>query len=146
MIVEIFKSEINLDGYYYNRIKNKIFSLIGKLIINDNDILEMKEQTREYRENEKYFEATPELSLNVAEMIFDDEKRLKLLSKEKYNLLQDMFSLRYLVWVRLRGEYERQSDILVFLMRISYNFNYYSYIQLGRIFAEMKDHDSFKDI
>ena len=147
-ITEIFNKGIYLNKHQYIWFKNKIYELIDKLDIDDVEINRINGLIDEYEKKENKYRINQESSLPLAERIFKDEKSLKLLSNEKYNLLQDIFYVKELgVGYIRRREYEKAIKYFVDLFDDNFlYFKYHAYKQLGRIFDEMDDCDNFKKI
>ena len=64
--------------------------------VDDGKISRINGLIDEYEKNEDKYRINQESSLPLAERIFKDEKSLKLLSNEKFNLLQNIFYVKEL--------------------------------------------------
>ena len=145
-VIEIFESDLYLNKYQLIWLENKIHELTNKLNVDDSKKSKIYELIKEYKENEDKFKNCQNNALPIAERIFKDEKGLKLLSKEKYNLLQDIFYVKELgVGYIRRREYDKAIHYFIDLLGSEFlYFRYHAYKQLGRIFDEMDDSNKFK--
>ena len=140
-IKEIFSNNIYLNQHQYIWLSNKILELISKLNLDENEIYEIYNLTQNYNNYD-------EPSLPIAERIIKDRDGLKLLSKEKYNYLQNIYYRKELgVGYIRRGNYENAIQYFVELLNddLLY-FRYHAYKQLGRIFEEMNNPERFKEL
>lgn len=145
-IIEIFKNQVYLNKYQFIWIKNKIKELIEKLELEYSAINEVNELIENYVEKEEYYKNLQDNAIPIAERIFKQDDVLKLLSREKYEKMQEIFYVKELgVGYIRRGEYETAIKYYSDLLRSDFlYYRYHAYKQLGRIVSEMNDNREFK--
>ena len=114
--------------------------------VDDGKISRINGLIDEYEKNEDKYRINQESSLPLAERIFKDEKSLKLLSNEKFNLLQNIFYVKELGEVMIRrNEYEKAIKYFFDLFDDDFlYFKYHAYKTLKRIFDKMDNLDNLK--
>jgi Rad3-related DNA helicase len=144
-INEVFRNEIYLNDHQYIWLYNKTSELIPKLNLEDEEINEMEKFLQNYIENHEKFKKP---AIPIAERIFKEADEVKLLSQEKYDLLQNIFYRKELGsgYIRM-GNYENAIQYYVELLDEDFlYFKYHAYKRLGRIFEIMNDYERFKTI
>lgn len=147
-IEELLMSKIYLNTHQLIWIENKIKELKEKLDLNSSDIEIMNDLLTSYKLDRKQFEPYQNTPVPIAERILKDENGVKLLSKEKYDKVQNLFYIKELgVGYIRREEYEKA--IGYYLELIDNDFLYYkyhAYKQFARILRNMKDSTEFARI
>ena len=147
-IKEIFENEIYLNSHQYIWLTNKLRELFFKLRLNNSEISQFESLINEYFANEDQYENIQESLVPIAERIFKDEDGLKLLSKQKYDYMQEIYHVKELgVGYIRRKEYENAMNYYYSLLGSDFlYYRYHAYKQFARIFREMNDSDKFKKI
>ena len=147
-IIELFNQEIYCNPHQFIWLRNKILELIDKLNLNSSQVDEIRNLLKNYGINEEKYFNLQNKSIPIAERIIKDENGLKLLSKEKYDFIQDIFYVKELgVGYIRRKEYESAISYYLNLLKndILY-YKYHAYKQLGRIYKEMNNPNEFKKL
>ena len=144
-ILDLLANDIYLNRHQYIWLKNKLFELIDKLNLNNQKAGSIIEKIDEHNYKRNLSDIHKD-SIPISERIFKKDNSIKLLSKEKFDLMQDIFFIKEmgLGYIR-RKEYEIAISYYVNLLNDDFlYFRYHAYKQLGRIFQEMDDYDNFK--
>lgn len=147
-IIELLKNPIYLNKYQLIWIKNKIYELIGKLELDNDEISKVIELIDKYNENENQYKKLQDKALPIAERIFKQEGDLKLLSYEKYEKMQGIFYVKELgVGYIRRRDYESAMKYYAYLLKSDFlYYRYHAFKQIGRIASEMNDDKEFKKL
>lgn len=145
-IEEVLMNKIYLNRHQLIWFENKIMELEAKLDLNSEDIQNMDGLLESYKLERKQFEHCQNNPVPIAERILKDENGVKVLSKEKYDKVQNLFYINELgVGYIRREEYEKAIDY--YLKLLDDDFLYYkhlAYKQFARIMRNMKDHVEFE--
>ena len=145
-IKEIFENEIYLNAHQYVWLHNKVLELIDKLDFADNEVNEMEKLIENFEQNHQKFQKP---TFPIAEKIFKDEDgQVKVLSDEKYDLLQDLYFVKELgVGYIRRKDFEKAIPYYLNLLEEDFlYYQYHAYKQLARIYKEMDNHEMFTKI
>ena len=147
-IRELFENEIYLNNHQYIWLTNKLRELFVKLDLTNHEISQFEDLIKKYMENKNQYESLQESFVPIAERIIKDEDGLKLLSKEKYDMLQDLYYVKELgVGHIRRKEYERAMNYYHSLLGSDFlYYQYHAYKQFARIFKEMDNPIKFAEI
>lgn len=147
-IEEALLNRVYLNHHQLIWFENKIKELKEKLDLHPDDIRNMDDLLEYYKLDNAHLDQYKNISVPIAERIIKDETGVRLLSKEKYDTIQNLFYIKELgVGYIRRKEYEKA--IAYYLKLLDNDFLYYryhAYKQFARILRNMEDPREFERI
>ena len=145
-IEELFTNKIYFNDYQLVWLENKIRELIAKLDLMQHEIDTMWMLVENFKQNRHMYEPRQDMPVPIAERILKDENGVKVISKKKYDQVQELFYKKEFVtgYIRRREFDMAMKSSFELLQSEDLNLQYYVYKQFARIYREMDDPKEFE--